>query len=431
MSAKFEKHFIARALPFLVLTLLASLAGAQDEAAAPPAPDAGPEAAPDAGAPPEATPPPPAPDPAQPVDPSVAKAEAEKKEKERKEKEELKKRCAKLEKKGEPLPSECKTLDLEVVFQGAVGGRQKSHKPVAQAKDSESESIKRKEEENKIHAERIELEEKRTLWDVARAEPKLFPEKEKGYFAVAGAISYPSIKERGASLESAYAPVIDVSAEIRYQVLRMMHVALVADFQALKGQSVATTEIIARDEYTDDSNFIRENRDIGAFMNSFIGIGVRPTVRLDFEWRRFQLITGVGMGWHLMHTSGKWRAKLAAEDRANDDFYQANWNGDDEAMYEFDLTDSGLYAVFEAAILYRLMEERLGVGILIKYNTLLHGALEPDVTVTQDYGIESSTVYPESWEGYTARENDYGDTFIRHLGAMSLLSVGLMADWRF
>jgi hypothetical protein len=108
---------------------------------------------------------------------------------------------------------------------------------------------------------------------------------------------------------------------------------------------------------------------------------------------------------------------------------QLQWsNGDDEALYEFDAKDHGLYTVFETAIMVRWLDNVVGTGLLIKYSVPMHGDFVPDVTVKEGYCDQASctqNVDPP------AQENDYGDTFIRHLSAMSLLTFGLIADFRF
>ncbi len=368
--------------------------------------------------------------------PSEEAKKKEAAEQKKKEAAELKKKCDDLKKSGEEMPDECKAADLEIVFQGAVKRPTKPLKSVVQAKDVES---------DKLHEKGITYtkdpylydEAKVSVWEIARREPELLPESRAGFFSVGVNAGYPMMFARGSVVSSVYQPVIDFAAEARYQMFRMLQLAVVADVHILKGGSVATKEITPSTLYPDQDPAatvpLRHPRDVGATVQNYVGFGLRPTVRFDLEYRGFELVTGVGFGWHLFHTSGKWRTKLPEDDRANsyDIDMQARWLGDDEAFYEFEATDSGVYSVFELAFLRRWLDGKLGAGILMKYTLPLHGTVEPDVKVKESFGVGTSPAYSTDWLGYTTDENDYGDTFIRNLSSVSFLSFGLIADWRF
>ncbi len=368
---------------------------------------------------------------------SPAEEARKKKEAEQKKKEaaELKKKCDDLKKAGKELTDDCKAADLEIVFQGAVRRPTKPLKSVVQARDVESDKLH---EKSITYTKDPYLQDDGgiSVWEIARREPQLLPESRAGFFSVGANAGYPMMFARGSTVKGIYKPVIDFAAEARYQMFRMLQLAVVADFHMLKGGSVATKEITPSTLYPDQDPAstvpLRHSRDVGAIVENYVGFGLRPTVRFDVEYRGFELFTGVGFGWHLFHTSGKWRTKLPEDDRANifDIDMQARWLGDDEAFYTFKATDSGVYSVFELALLRRWLDGKLGAGILMKYTLPLHGTVEPDVTVKGSYGVEAPT-YNSEWKGYTTEENDYGDTFIRNLSTMSFLSFGLIADWRF
>jgi hypothetical protein len=178
----------------------------------------------------------------------------------------------------------------------------------------------------------------------------------------------------------------------------------------------------------------RPIRDVGTVLDDFFGVGVRPTVRLTGEWRSFQVSFGLGVGWHFVHASGRWRIKLGAGDRANNDLDNggADWRGDDYAIYSFVENDNGAYSAFELALMYRLLGGRLGAGLLLQYTVLMQGKTDPDVEIEQQYGLADTPGVPAEWEGgYTAEEDDYEETLVRHLGAMNFLTIGLAADFRF
>lgn len=357
----------------------------------------------------------------------------------KKEMEDLRERCAELKEAGEDLPDECKVADLEVVFQGAVKRREGPVRAMPQAKDSESETLVEKKLEYEKEAA-LPSQRKMSLWDVARQEPRLLPEAETGYLSAGIHVGYSWLKGRGSAIEQAFKPIVHAAAEVGYQIFPLFQLALVADFETMKGSSAFDKEVLPTTWYNDqDSTAVgaqpgRYPRDVGALLDNYFGFGIRPTFRINVEWWNVQLTAGVGFGYHFFSTSGKWRTKLPVDDRANASPVveeQARFRGDDFALYSFEMKDSGLYGVFETALMYRMLEKKLGIGILFKYSIPIHGTVEPDVTVDQNYGVNNNPAYNLSWTGYSAHENDYADTFIRHLGSMSFATLGLAADWRF
>ncbi len=368
-------------------------------------------------------------------DPPPTKEDDETKKKEL---EELKKRCGELKKAGEELPDECKAADLEVVFDGAVKRKTGPVKALPQAKDTESDSLVNKSITYDKQAQ-LASERKMDIWSVARREPVLLPETKSKYVTAGVHVGYSWLKGRGSTVERAYNPVIHAAAEVGYQLFPMFQLALVADFEVLKGGSAADKELTPTAYYPDQNQQApnvtpdREPRDVGAILDNYFGFGIRPTFRVNAELWNIQIMAGVGLGYHFFHTSGRWRTKLPVNDRAN--LYpidqQARFNGDDTAVYSFEESDSGIYTVFETTLMYRLMEGKLGVGILFKYTVPIHGVVEPDVKVEENYGVHNNPAYDMSWDGYQAQENDYGDTFIRHLSSLSFITLGLAADLRF
>jgi len=362
-----------------LMTVLGFARGAAAQTDAPPVPpppaDPPAQVAPDAGVPDEAGTQP------APAGGGVPAPVPEKSAGDEEKAEEVRARCAKLKKEGAQLPDECKAADLEVVFQGAVRRQTGPVKAVPQAKDTESDSLVEKsitfEEEASLPADK-----KIDLWAIARQEPAWLPGTKSRYFTAGAQVGYSWLKGRGSAVEQAYDPIINFAAEVGYQLFPMFQLALVADFDFLKGGSAYDKEVIP--EVTYDNGDPRSPRDVGALLDTYFGMGLRPTFRINVEMWGFQLTAGVGLGYHYFHTSGRWRTKLPAGDRANGSALyeeQARYNGEDVALYSFSMSDSGLYGVFETALLYRLLEGRLGVGILFKYTVPVHGTVEPDVSV--------------------------------------------------
>jgi hypothetical protein len=377
-------------------------------------------AAPDAGTAEPATPP------ASPTAPTPTPADADR--------EALKTKCDATLKEGKSLP-ECKALELDIVFSGGMGTKAVAAPALPQASDAESKKLVEKKLAIEEEAQLVS-DGKMDLWAVSRREPPLLEKAPTGFLAVGVRVGYPFLVARGSGLKQGYKPIIHTSIEGAYQALRFLQIALVADLQALRGGSTEEKEYLPTDVQYEDGE-ARPLRDIGSLLDDYIGVGVRPTVRLGGEWRSFQASLGLGFGWHFLHASGRWRSKLDAGDRANSTdatIGEANWKGNDYAVYSFEESDNGAYSVFEFTAMYRLLEGHLGAGIMLEYSILLHGRTSPEVTIESQYGLDPPLGNPDNpagWTGYTAQKDDYEETLVRHLGAMNFITLGAVADYRF
>jgi hypothetical protein len=355
----------------------------------------------------------------------------------------LKKKCDAAGKEEAKSLPECKALELDIVFQGGMGTKQTAAPALPQAADTESRQLV----EKKLAIEAAEQEEKSLtkggrmdLWAVARRETPLYEEAPSRFFSVGVRVGYPFLVARGSGLKEGFKPIIHTSIEGSYQVLQFLQLALVADFQALRGGSTEGEEYLP-EAVLYESDIVgtgepRPLRDVGSLLDNYFGVGVRPTVRLNGEWRSMEASFGLGFGWHFFQTSGRWRTKLDASDRANttEGYSSAAWAGNDYAIYSFEEKDNGAYTVIELAFMYRLLKGHLGAGVMLEYSVLLHGRTSPDVTVESQYGLDpplGNPNNPAGWLGYTALENDYEETLARHLGAMNFLTIGAVADYRF
>ncbi len=329
----------------------------------------------------------------------------------------LKKKCAEEKAKGLPLSAECQASELDIVFQGAVRRRGSGMAAVPQAHDEES---------SRLHTEKAVSQDevlvtddgKIDVWAVARREPPLLPDERVGFFGAGLNVGYSWLFGRGVEVDSAYSPVIHLGLEGSYQLFRLLALAVVADFDYLKGGASAGNELmppVSGDDYY--------RKEVGAMLDNYVALGLRPTLRFNVHFSMFEWAAGVGLGWHWFRTSGRWRTKIAENDPANTGItapppvdMQPQWSGGaDETIYSFEESDHGLYGVFETSLMIRLLEGRIGAGLLLQYTLPIHGSIVPDVTV----------------ESGSGQENDYGDTFVRHLGSLSLLTLGLAADYRF
>ncbi|MDD5305987.1 MAG: hypothetical protein PHU25_01575 [Deltaproteobacteria bacterium] len=327
-------------------------------------------------------------------------------------------KCAAIKAKGEELPPECRAAELDIVFQGGIsGGTGPQAQALPQATDSETNALHRPEPAITYEGNAVKdakKEEPPTVWEIAREEPQLFEGEKEGAFAAAVFGGYSLMFGRGADVDRAFDPVVHVGAEVNYQLFPLMKLALVADFEYMTGRDVELTEYIPPPE---DPNKTLP-RDIGAMIDDYYGIGLRPTVRFNIHLSLVEAFAGFGLGWHYVAASGKWRAKKAENDPANvtatSPSEQPQWSGADEAFYSFELSDSGMYAAMELGALARFWKERLGLGFLVLYTVPMHGGA-PSVKV----------------EGGAGQRYDYSETLVRHLGSMTFLTFCLVAEARF
>jgi len=365
-----------------------------------------------------------------PARPAAEEPSSEKKdEKDEEDLDALAEKCKRIEARGGDLPEECREAELEIVFHGAMRRVDRPVKAVPQASDAETSRMREAPETSSFEAVEPRTEDgKVDLWAVAKREPALKKDEEAGWFGAGLHVGYSTVFGRGSNVAEAYEPVIHAALEGSYQLAPFLQLALVAEIEYLQGAATSGTEL--KPDSQDD-----RVREINAILDDYLGVGVRPTVRLDIHASVFEFMTGVGFGWHYFSTSGRWRAKLNEADWANANAstiaQQPRWRGTDEAIYSFSESDHGLYTVIEGAIMGRMLERRLGIGILVEYTIPIHGGIEPDVTIDQSYGVASDPTFTGNAQEYMARENDYGDSFIRHLSSMSLLTFGLIADVRF
>jgi len=352
------------------------------------------------------------------------------------EREALKKKCEEAKKKGQPPSEECKALELDIVFQGGIQTQKGPDMTKPQATATETAPVL----EEGIDVDTAALvtdDGKLDVWEVARREPVLFASQRKNYLSAGVYVGYPLLFGRGSTVGDIYQPVIHVGAEVGYQLLRLFQVALVFDFDYMRGLSGYGDELRPTSYYpetTYPAGTERPAREIGATLDDYFGFGIRPAFRLTLQFLDDKLLTflGAGLGWHYFKASGRWRTKLPANDPANEtaiDSESAQWSGTDYAIYKFEESDSGMYSAFELGLMYRWMDARLGTGVVMQYTVPIHGNIEPDVDVQQDYGVTDEL--GNKLEGYSANENDYGDSFIRHLSSLSWLSFNLFVDFRF
>ena len=89
------------------------------------------------------------------------------------------------------------------------------------------------------------------------------------------------------------------------------------------------------------------------------------------------------------------------------------------------------YGLFEAAIIVRAFSDRLGVGALFQFKmpSMWRAGSKTDVTI--DPSADVSDWYGEPSAFGLPQESDVKNSPIGHVDALNLMTVGLIADWRF
>ena len=244
-------------------------------------------------------------------------------------------------------------------------------------------------------------------WDREANDQPMFGDGHVGSFDTGFRLGLSILFGRGSDVDSAYSTILRLGVEAGYNLFPIVEIALVVDIEILSGESLrgesATEELRPEREPTG-----RTRRRIDAIINNMWSSGLRPTVRLNFPFKSVDAYLGAGAGPHYYSTSGEWQTTTS------DNAYSA--------IYSFDESNLGLYAVIEAAALYRFLDRRFGAGGFVMYTAPFHNGVMPNVTIKQDYDRDLED---------SADKDDYADTFIRQLASMGLLTIGVVAEARF
>ncbi len=263
------------------------------------------------------------------------------------------------------------------------------------------------------------------MWAEASQEPPLL--NPVGDFIGLGVglnAGYSFIITKASDLDRAYTPLYHLGLELSYQLFPFFQIALVGDFEHLRG------------EHFDSKEFVKTkcgalpNSTITSALGMYWKLGLRPTARLNLEIEHFEIALGVGVGIQYSSTTGAW-TRIATDyidDPATieiNDYIEAVQT----AFYRFEQYFWGIYSVFELAALYRFSENRFGVGAVAMYSLPMIGVngSRPKVEVVADTGHEPGAEYTLFW----SYPDDYRNTFVRQLNSLRLLSVGLTADVHF
>ncbi len=292
-------------------------------------------------------------------------------------------------------------------------------------------------------------------WDIAIEKPPLF-ETQTGEFAGIGLsveinTGYSFILSRSSNINRAYTPLYHLGIAVAYQLFPFFQLALVGDFEHLRGETIATEEFVQR-EYNSFKDEYTPQTEIVSTFNNYWMIGVRPTFRFNVLIKFVELLLGVGPGFLYSSTSGMWN-KHADVSIPDPTATNRQLTFTQDAGYTFTQTSYGFYTVFEGAVVFRVLEQRLGIGALVLFTVPSmaskgqkpktkvawdsQGEFEEDsqsdpddefIDDTTDRPIEDANSNPRL---FLTDKNDFQNTVIRNLGSIYLLTVGLKIDFRF
>jgi hypothetical protein len=223
-------------------------------------------------------------------------------------------------------------------------------------------------------------------------------------------------------IKDLYHPLFHLGFQAYYQLHPLIQIAIVGDLDFMKGQTFADNGF----DYINDPD-LEITKQINTYdfkrCNAF---GVRPTVRLTVPVSMVEAFLGIGMGMNYVATSGIW-----VKETWGKQYYQDKGVVPDDVYeyvpYYFTFSEFNFYAAVDFGLMARIMDERLGVGLLVQYKmpsmwrsgTKAKAIPDPTYMDTQDPPFT------------TPSERDTIHSPIRHVDSINLLTFGLMADWRF
>lgn len=294
-----------------------------------------------------------------------------------------------------------------------------------------------------------------------------FQENKAGVFGLGVTVGYPFNVARAKQLQSLYTPIFHVGVQLMARVHHMLEIAVVADIDYLSGNIASDhrfgnpglancldpddwdeqntrgcyqngSDAHFRYSYDDPSlNFYRNNT---YEAGSYFSVGVRPTIRLVIPMGIVDTILGAGIGVNYAKTSGWWETYAHGNE-----FLQSGSQTTEEVsenlVYTVAVANIGFYGAFEAAVVFRLLGKRLGIGPYLEYKlpTMWSKGVDADVTVQNRQGVDSylsngrlSAFGPASTpQDLEQRKSDILESPLGHTEMMNLLTIGLTADWRF
>ena len=318
-------------------------------------------------------------------------------------------------------------------------------------------------------------------WEAHKDEPHFlksddlgFQKNKGGIFGVGVTIGYPFNVARAKELQNLYTPIFHVGLQLLARVTHILEIAVIVDFDYMSGKSTnnrrygspGLANCVDPDDFDqqnarqcfDDAagakfdydydnpanNFFRSNY---YSAGSYFSLGVRPTIRLVLPINTVEAMIGAGIGINYVNTTGYWETHAAGNQ------FLRSSSAETVPVFEnlaYDISMSGIsfYGAFEAAVVFRLLGKRLGIGPYVEYKlpAMRKKGVDAKVTITNlNPNGEDSRLPDGSYSAFgpanddpttpvnerEIKKRDIIESPFGHTEMMNLLTIGLTADWRF
>jgi hypothetical protein len=289
-------------------------------------------------------------------------------------------------------------------------------------------------------------------WDEAKEEPPFMKEQDLGFdkdngpgmFAVGVNGGY-SINLSGAKhMRKLFTPVFHIGAEVMARLHHLFEIAIVADIDYLTGDEWADTRFGTsrmRDADPDKQLNSEEVKNIKRYneykTGNYLTVGIRPTARLIIPLNMMEFFVGAGIGANYVKTSGYWLTSATATQILIQDTGVPEQEIRESVPYNFKKSSLGFYAVFEVAVIVRAFSDRLGVGALFQFKipSMWSSGAKSDVTIdeqSEDYYVQRNVFLEGDVSAFgEPSPDDVINSPIGHMDSLNLMTIGLIADWRF
>ncbi len=280
-------------------------------------------------------------------------------------------------------------------------------------------------------------------------------------FGVGVNLGYPIATTNAYGLRSLLRPILHIGAQLYYQFHTLFQVALVADFDIVQGKATLYQYPEGEEEYPGKGTSERFSNENGSntityeveftnrqnyySVNKYFTAGIRPTFRLTLPIYLAEILMGVGMGFNYVTADGVWlRSRVGMRGVVNEAGIPVE-RVTQETAYKFEQSGFGFYGVIEAGLILHFLDKRLGVGALMQYKkpsmlaagTKVKAIPQPAYanrpSETSAVTVDGETVYSDDtdYPFKPASQSDVMDTPLKHLDSLNLLTIGLLAEWKF
>ena len=283
-------------------------------------------------------------------------------------------------------------------------------------------------------------------WDKTKDEPPFLKEEDLGFdkdkgpgiFAVGINGGYSFNVSRAKHMRKLFNPVFHIGVELMARVHHLFEIAIVTDIDYLTGDKWSDTRF-GTPRLNDPSP---EEESGGVLSNvqrynmyetgNYLTVGFRPTFRFVIPFKMMEFFAGAGIGANYVKTSGYWLTAATAIQSYPRDTGVPEEEVMEQIPYNFKKSSLGFYAVFEAALIVRAFSDHLGVGALFQFKMPSMWASGAKTDVTIDWAhVTQSEAFQELSAFGNPTADDVRNSPIGHMDALNLMTLGLIADWRF